>query len=297
MNKVDVNKLGNTSMIRLKNIEKKYNLNVSLYAKNESENPTGSVKDRAVYQMLLDGVNAGTLKEGSTVIEATSGNTGISLAAFGPLFGLKVIIVMPDNMSLKRRELIKGYGAELCLIKGGMKECNEQAQKLVKELSNSVILGQFDNLSNMKAHYLTTGKEIVEQVENVDYIFAGIGSGGTISGIGKYMKENKPNVKCIGIEPKQSPLITEGVAHSHLIQGIGANFIPNNFVREYVNEVITVDDSSSIEMSKKILELENVDVGYSSGANLLGAINYVKENNIESGNIVVIFPDSGSRYR
>ena len=133
MNKVDVNKLGNTSIIRLKNIEKKYNLNVSLYAKNESENPTGSVKDRAVYQMLLDGVNAGTLKEGSTVIEATSGNTGISLAAFGPLFGLKVIIVMPDNMSLKRRELIKGYGAELCLIKGGMKECNEQAQKLVKE--------------------------------------------------------------------------------------------------------------------------------------------------------------------
>ena len=297
MNKVDVNKLGNTSMIRLKNIEKKYNLNVSLYAKNESENPTGSVKDRAVYQMLLDGVNAGTLKEGSTVIEATSGNTGISLAAFGPLFGLKVIIVMPDNMSLKRRELIKGYGAELCLIKGGMKECNEQAQKLVKELSNSVILGQFDNLSNMKAHYLTTGKEIVEQVKNVEYIFAGIGSGGTISGIGKYMKENKPNVKCIGIEPKQSPLITEGVAHSHLIQGIGANFIPNNFVREYVNKVITVDDSSSIEMSKEILELENVDVGYSSGANLLGAINYVKENHIESGNIVVIFPDSGSRYR
>lgn len=297
MEKVNLEKLGNTPIIRLKNIEKEFGLSTFIYAKNESENPTGSIKDRAVYQMLLDGVNSGLLKEGYTVIEATSGNTGISLAAFGPLFGLKVVIVMPDNMSLKRRELIRYYGAELCLIKGGMKECSEHAEKLVKSIPNSIILGQFDNLSNMKAHFLTTGKEIWEQVKNVDYVFAGIGSGGTISGIGKYMKENNKITKCIGIEPKQSPLITKGVAGGHLIQGIGANFIPNNFVKEYVDEVVTVDDVSSIEMSKKILELENIDVGYSSGANLLGAITYLKEHKLSGGTVVVIFPDTGTRYR
>ena len=297
MEKVNLKKLGNTPIIRLKKIEKEFRLNTLIYAKNESENPTGSIKDRAVYQMLLDGVNSGLLKEGYTVVEATSGNTGISLAAFGPLFGLKVVIVMPDNMSLKRRELIKAYGAELCLIKGGMKECSEYAQKLVKKTQNSIILGQFDNLSNMKAHFLTTGKEIDEQVENADYIFAGIGSGGTISGIGKYMKENNKLTKCIGIEPKQSPLITKGIAGGHLIHGIGANFIPNNYVEKYVDEVVTVDDVSSIEMSKKILELENIDVGYSSGANLLAAITYIKEHKISGGKVVVIFPDTGTRYR
>ena len=297
MEKLDVNKIGNTPIIRLENIEKKYNLTVKLFAKDESKNFTGSIKDRAVLQMLSDDLSSGRIKEGYTVIEATSGNTGISLAALGNIFNLRVIIVMPDTMSKQRRELITQYGADLVLVSGGMKECNEKALELQKTIQNAVIFGQFEHQSNYKAHYLTTGKEIINDLPNVKYIFAGIGTGGTISGIGKFFKENNTNTKIIGIEPKQSPLITEAKSSGHLIQGIGANFIPDNFKKEYVDEVITVDDKESIDMSQTILEVENINVGYSSGANLLGAINYVKQNDIKEGEILVIFPDDGGRYR
>lgn len=298
MSNFEIIGIGKTPVKRLVNIERRYGLiNVDLFAKLENTNLTGSIKDRTVYQMLLDDFKSGRIKEGYTVIEATSGNTGISLAALGAKLNLNVIIVMPTSMSIERRNLISSYGAKLVLVEGGMAECNNEAIRLQKETPNSVILGQFDHESNAKAHYLHTGEEIAKGIRFVDYVFAGIGSGGTISGIGQYMVENKPNVKCIGVEPEESPLITKGIAGPHLIQGIGANFIPKNFKAEYVDEVVTVKGEDAIKMSNEILESEGINVGYSSGANLLAAINYVKANKLENVQIVVIFPDDGGRYR
>lgn len=288
--------VGNTPLIRLTNIEKIYRTSCKIYAKVESFNLTGSIKDRAVLEILKDFKKRKLIKPGSVIIEATSGNTGISLSALGRHLNLKVIIVMPDSMSKQRQDIMKAYGASLVLVKGGMSEANKKANQLLKEIPNSILLGQFDNPNNVKAHIKLTAKELDRQLKNIDYIFAGFGSGGTVSGLGYYFKNKKKKTKIIALEPKQSPLITKGEAHKHLIQGIGADFIPNNLKQEYIDEINTVDDKESISMAKDISRYEGLYVGISSGASLLGAINYIKENNIKKANIVVIFPDSGDRY-
>lgn len=288
--------VGNTKLVRLAKLEKLFNLEFQIYAKVENTNPTGSIKDRAVHNMLLEYKNDGTLKEGGTIIEATSGNTGISLSYFSKVFNYRCIIVMPESVSLQRREIIKSYGAELVLLKGGMKECNDKALSLLKEIPNSFIFSQFENINNPLAHYKGTGPEILHDLADVDYVFGGIGTGGTISGIGKFFKEAKPDTRIIGIEPEESPLLTKGVAGPHLIQGIGANFIPNTFLKENVDEVIATKGLEAIEMAKKIREVEGIDIGISSGASLLGAINYIKSNNLKGKKVVAIFPDKGDRY-
>lgn len=289
-------KVGNTKLVELINIEKMYDLKCHLFAKVENTNPSGSIKDRAVYNMLLDYKEKGMLKPGTLVVEATSGNTGIGLSYFTKEFGYRALIVMPTTVSKQRSDFIKQYGGEVILVEGGMKECNEMAIQLVKDNENSFIFGQFDNIANPMAHYKWTGPEIYSQCPDVDYVFAGIGTGGTISGLGKFFKENKPNTKIIGVEPYESPLLTKGISGSHLIQGIGANFIPKTLLKEYVDEVTDVKGQESIEMAKIIRKVENIDIGISSGASLLGAIEYIKQNNIKEKNIVVIFPDKGDRY-
>lgn len=289
-------KVGNTELVELTNIEKKYDLHSKIFAKVESTNPSGSIKDRTVYNMLLDYQEKGMLKKGSLIVEATSGNTGIGLSYFSRELDYKAIIIMPDNVSKQRRELISQYGGEVVLVSGGMKECNEKAAQILKENPNSFLFGQFISPANPMAHYIWTGPEIYKQCHDVDYIFAGIGTGGTVSGIGKYFKEAKPNTKIIGIEPEESPLLTKGYSSSHLIQGIGANFVPQTFLKEYVDGIITAKGQDSIECAKEIRDLEKIDIGISSGAALLGAINYIKQNNIINKNVVVIFPDKGDRY-
>lgn len=288
-------KPGNTKLVRLEKIEKIFNLSNFLYAKVENSNPSGSIKDRTVYQMLLDYKDAGKLKEGTTIIEATSGNTGISLGYFRKEFGYELIIVMPKSMSKERREIISSYGAKLCLIDGGMEECERYADELVIVTNNSILFNQFHNLSNPKAHYLSTGPEILKDCPKVNYLFAGIGTGGTISGTGRYLKENSI-CHIVGVEPLESPLLTKGIAGPHLIQGIGANFIPKTYINKFVDEVVTASGKQSIEFAKLIRDVENIDCGISSGAALLGCINYIRQNNISDKNIVVIFPDKGDRY-
>ena len=288
--------IGNTPLVRLKNIERLYSLDCKIYAKVEKGSLTGSIKDRAVLNMLIDYQERGIVKKGSTIIEATSGNTGIALSALGAYFGYNIIIVMPSSMSLERRKMILAYNAKLVLVDGGMNECNLKAQELNKEIEGSIIFGQFDSIKNPEAHYLNTGKEIHEDLEDVDYIFAGIGTGGTISGIGKYYKEHKLDTKIIGIEPYESPLISEGRSGKHLIQGIGANFIPHTFLKEYVDEVVTLKGQEAIEEAREIAANEGLLVGISSGCNLKAALNYIEEHDLHNKVIVVIFVDTGERY-
>lgn len=288
--------IGNTPLVKLNKIEKHFNLNIFLYAKLEKNNPAGSIKDRAVFYMLNKLLKDNKIQKGSTIIEPTSGNTGIALAALSNYFDLNCIIVMPSSMSKQRQELIKAYGAELVLVEGGMKEAILEAEKINNKIKDSIILGQFTNPNNPLAHYETTIKEILNDLENVDYIFAGIGTGGTISGIAKYIKENNLNIKIIGIEPEESPLLTKGYSSSHLIQGIGANIVPENYYHQYIDDVVSVKGEESIGFAKTILKQEGYLVGISSGACLLGAINYIKNNNLENKNIVLIFPDTGERY-
>jgi len=285
-------KPGNTPLVKLES----FSLECSIYAKYEALNPSGSIKDRTVYYMLLDYQNRGVLKEGSTIVEATSGNTGISLAYYAKGFHYQAIIVMPLSASIERRNMISHYGGKVILVDGGMKECHDTALEIIQNTPNSLIFNQFENLTNPKAHYLSTGPEIIRQCQDVDYIFATIGTGGTISGIARYLREKNYPVKVIGIEPSESPLITQGIAHSHLIQGIGANFIPQTYCAKDVDEVITVSGKESIKMMKRIKQETSLDVGISSGACLLGALNYIKSNNIQKKKIVVIFPDKGDRY-
>ncbi len=290
--------VGNTPLIRLKNIEQIYDTNCRIYAKVEYFNLTGSIKDRPVLEILKNLKTRKIISEGSTIIEATSGNTGISLAALGRHFKCKVIIVMPSSMSKQRQDIMRAYGASLILVEGGMSAANQKANQLLKEIPNSVLLGQFDNENNIKAHIKGTAKELDNQLDNIDYVFAGFGTGGTISGIGSYFKNTKKdkNIKIIALEPESSPLVSQGKAGKHLIQGIGSDFIPANFKRKYVDEVLTVNDKDSIALAKDISRYEGLYVGISSGASLLGALNYIKNNNLKKKNIVVIFPDSGDRY-
>ena len=285
-----------TPLVRLNFIEQKFNLNNKVYAKVESFNPSGSIKARTVLGMLEYYKNNGVLKEGSTIVEATSGNTGIALSYFSKEMNYKAIIVMPNSVSIQRRQIIEKYGGKVVLITGGMKECHEKVSEILKNVDDAFEFGQFDCLANPKTHYLTTAPEIYKQCPDVNFVFAGVGTGGTISGIGKFFKVNKLDVKAIGVEPLNSNILNGGKPGPHLIQGIGANFIPNTYLGEFVDEVVDVDDLAAIEMAKLIRSEEKIDIGISSGAALLGAIQYIKKHNIKNKNVVIIFPDKGDRY-
>jgi len=290
-------KPGKTELVRLVNIEKEFSLANEIYAKNEASNPSGSIKDRAVYQMLLDYQADGTLIPGGVIVEATSGNTGISLSYFAKIFNYKAVIVMPSSMSVERRNMIASYGATLVLVDGGMKESNLKALEIVNSTPNSFIFNQFKNPSNPKAHYLETAKEIDESLKDIDYIVAGIGTGGTITGIGKYFKERNYKTRIIGVEPFESPLLNKGQAGPHKIQGIGANFIPDILDLNVVDEILDIKGDEAIKNAYLIKELDNISCGYSSGASLGGALELIKKYNLKNKKIVVIFPDSGNRYK
>ena len=291
--------VGNTPIVRLGKIEKKFNLNekIKLFGKVEKNNPIGSVKDRPVKQMLLDLFESGKLKEGFTIIEPTSGNTGIAMAAIGSYLKLNVIIVMPSSMSQERRKLIKDYGAKLELVDGGMSVAVERANQLNNEIKDSVIPGQFINQSNVKAHYNYTAPEIFNDIPDVDYIVAGIGTGGTATGIGKYIVDNKKQTKVIGVEPESSPLLTKGKASPHKIQGIGANFIPDILDQKVISEIIDVSDDNAINTARDICLTEGLLVGISSGASVYGAVELSKKIEVNKEiKIVSILPDTGERY-
>ena len=291
--------VGNTPIVRLGKIEKKFNLNekIKLFGKIEKNNPIGSVKDRPVKQMLLDLFESGKLKEGFTIIEPTSGNTGIAMAAIGSYLKLNVIIVMPSSMSQERRKLIKDYGAKLELVDGGMSVAVERANQLNNEIKDSVIPGQFINQSNVKAHYNYTAPEIFNDIPDVDYIVAGIGTGGTATGIGKYIVDNKKQTKVVGVEPESSPLLTKGKASPHKIQGIGANFIPDILDQKVISEIIDVSDDNAINTARDICLTEGLLVGISSGASVYGAVELSKKIEVNKEiKIVSILPDTGERY-
>lgn len=292
--------IGNTPILRLSNIESKFNLNknVELYGKVEKSNPAGSIKDRAVKQIILDLFKDGKLKEGSTIIEPTSGNTGIAMAAIGRYLKLNVIIVMPSSMSEERRKFIRDYGAKLELVDGGMDAAVERANQLNKKIPDSIIPGQFVNESNVMAHYLTTAPEIFRDMLDVDYIFAGIGTGGTITGIGQYVRDNKKDTKVIGVEPESSPLLTKGRAAPHKIQGIGANFVPEILDLTVISRIIDVSNDNAINTAREICFNEGLYVGISSGASVYAAIDLSKELNETDKKIkmLCILPDTGERY-
>ena len=291
--------IGNTPLIELKNIKNKYKLKGNIYAKLEGNNPFGSIKDRTAYQMIIDAEKDGLLKEGSTIIEPTSGNTGVALAAIGKLKGYEVIIVMPSSMSIERIKLIKSYGGKVILTEAslGMQGAINKAKELIIEIPNSLILGQFTNPSNPKVHFLTTGKEIYEDLEgNIDIFISGIGTGGTISGTGEYLKNKNPNIKVIGVEPQGSPLLTKGEIGGHKIQGIGANFIPKVLNINIYDKIICISDEEAFDYSKKVCKIEGLLVGISSGAALCAAIKEAQKEENLNKNIVVILPDTGTRY-
>jgi cysteine synthase len=287
---------GNTKLVRLKNIEMKFSLSCHLYGKLENSNPSGSIKDRAVYQMLCDLKADNKLNKDTIIIEATSGNTGIGLAYYTKEFGYRLIIYMPKSMSMERRKMISSLGGELVLVDGGMQRAEEEAIEAVKNTKNSILFDQFNNPSNVKAHYLTTGPEILRDLPSVAYCFAGIGTGGTISGIAKFFAEHKPSTKMIGVEPLESPLLTKGQAGPHLIQGIGANFVPSILRKDLLADIEDVPDKEAIFMAQSLRKLEEIDVGISSGAALLGALQYIESHHLDGKDIVVIFPDKGDRY-
>ena len=286
--------VGKTPIVRLNKFKESNGLNFNLFGKLESFNPAGSAKDRVALKIIEDAERDGKLKKGSVIIEPTSGNTGIGLAMVGRIKGYKVILTMPDNMSSERISLLKAYGAEVVLTDAvlGMKGAIEKANEIAKLYSNSFIAGQFTNYSNVLAHYELTGPEIWEDLNgNVDYVVASIGTGGTITGIAKYLKEKNEKIKIIGIEPEESPLITTGKSGIHGIQGIGANFIPDILDLNLIDKVETVSTEDAYKEVKEISELEGILVGISSGS-VLASVKKLKL----SGNVVVILPDSGERY-
>ena len=291
--------IGNTPLVELTNIEKQYSLKAKLYAKVEYFNPTGSVKDRIALSMINDAFNKGLINENSVLIEPTSGNTGIGIAALCAMKNIKCILVMPESMSIERRKLLSIYGAKLVLTeaKEGMGGSIKKAKELEKTIPNAVILGQFDNEANPRIHYLTTGKEIYNDLNGkVDLFIAGIGTGGTISGTGKYLKEKIKDVKIIGVEPLSSPVISQNKKGSHKIQGIGAGFIPSTLDLSIIDKVETCSDEDAFKFAKIVPSIEGMLVGISSGASLKVAIDYAKKEESANKNIVVLFPDSGDRY-
>lgn len=283
--------IGNTPMISLDKIGYK-----NVYVKLEKYNPAGSIKDRIALSMVEGAERKGILNKESVLVEATSGNTGIALAMVGKLKGYKVIIIMPETMSMERRQLVKAFGAELILTEGskGMNGSIEKLNDLLKENKNYVNLGQFENEDNPRIHYEATGPEIYKELPDVDVVIAGIGSGGTISGIGKFLKEQNENVKVIGIEPKSSPLITQKKAGSHKIQGIGANFIPKNYDENIVDKVITVSDEDAFEIVRLMANKLGILVGISSGANIFGSIEISKK--YPDKKIATVAPDGVDKY-
>ena len=291
--------IGKTPLLELTHIEKKHNLKAKIFAKLEYFNPAGSVKDRIAKAMIDDAEQKGLLKEGSVIIEPTSGNTGIGLASVAAARGYRIIIVMPETMSVERRQIMKAYGAELVLTDGtrGMKGAIEKADELSKEIPNSFIPGQFVNEANPKAHFETTGPEIFEDTDgNVDFFVAGVGTGGTITGVGKYLKSKLPKVKVVAVEPKSSAVLSTGVAGPHKIQGIGAGFVPKVLDTDIYDEIIPVENEDAFDMGKEVGRNEGVLVGISSGAALWAAIEVAKRPENEGKNIVVLFPDTGDRY-
>ena len=283
--------IGNTPMIKLNNIG-----NSNLYVKLEKYNPAGSIKDRAVYYMVENLEKNGILKKGDVLVEATSGNTGIALSMIGSLKGYKVIIVMPETMSVERRTLMKAYGAELILTDGslGMKGSIEKMNKLLSENSNYISLKQFDNEYNPLAHYETTGVEIYNQVKDIDIFVCGVGTGGTISGVGKYLKEQNPNIRVVAVEPEGSPVISKNKKGSHKIQGIGAGFIPKNYNKNVVDEVMTITDEESYEGVRIMAQKEGILVGISSGANIYAALKLCEM--YPDKKIVTVAPDGIDKY-
>ncbi len=290
--------VGNTPLLQAERFSSALKLKTTVFAKLEYLNPTGSVKDRVAKNILLQAWDRGEIHKDSVLIEPTSGNTGIGLAAMGQALGLRVIITMPETMSVERQKLIRAYGAEVILTDGakGMKGAIEQAELLAKETPNAFILGQFVNPDNPGAHYLTTGPEIWEDLEQIDILIAGVGTGGTISGAGKYLKEKNPKLQIIAVEPANSPVLTKGYSGSHGIQGIGAGFIPKTLDVSCYDRVLDVADEDALAMAKLFMETEGISIGISSGAALFAAVCVARESQNENKNIVVILPDSGDRY-
>ncbi|MCR5767801.1 MAG: cysteine synthase A [Lachnospiraceae bacterium] len=291
--------IGGTPLLELTHIEKEYGLKAKILAKLEYFNTTGSVKDRIAKAMIEDAENTGALKPGSVIIEPTSGNTGIGLASVAAAKGYRIIIVMPDTMSVERRQLMAAYGAELVLSEGskGMKGAIAKAEELAKEIPNSFIPAQFDNPANPKAHRETTGPEIYNDTDGaVDIFVAGVGTGGTITGTGEYLKEKKPSVKIVAVEPASSAVLSTGVAGAHKIQGIGAGFVPKVLNTKIYDEIITVANEDAFATGKVIGKKEGVLVGISAGAALWAAIELAKRAENEGKTIVALLPDSGDRY-
>ncbi len=291
--------VGKTPLLELCNYEKENNLQAKIIAKLECMNPAGSAKDRIAVKMIEEAEKKGLLTEGSVIIEPTSGNTGIGLASVAAAKGYKVILTMPDTMSVERRNLLKAYGAEIVLTEGslGMNGAVAKANELKEKYGGSFIAGQFVNPDNPQAHYETTGPEIWEDTEGkVDIFVAGIGTGGTISGTGKYLKEKNSNIKIVGVEPASSPLITEGRSGSHKIQGIGANFIPDTFDKSICDEIITIEAEDAFIAGRTLATKEGFLVGISSGAALHGAKILAEREENKGKTIVVLLPDSGERY-
>ena len=291
--------VGNTPIVRVNNLIKKDELKADVLAKLEYFNPAGSVKDRIAKEMILDALEKGLINENTTLIEPTSGNTGIGLSAVATALNLKIIITMPETMSVERRNLMKAYGAELVLTPGseGMKGAIAKAKELASQIENSFIPGQFENPANPTAHYKTTGPEIYEQTEGkVDIFVAGVGTGGTISGIGKYLKEKNPEVKVVAVEPASSPVLSTGKGGAHKIQGIGAGFVPETLDTKIYDEIITVENEDAFATGKEMTKTEGILVGISSGAALYAAKELAKREENAGKTIVVLLPDGGDRY-
>lgn len=291
--------IGHTPLMELTNIEKKHGLRAKLLAKLEYFNPAGSVKDRIAKAMIDDAEAKGLLKPGSVIIEPTSGNTGIGLASVAAARGYRIIIVMPETMSVERRQIMKAYGAELVLTDGtkGMKGAIEKADELAREIPNSFVPGQFVNPANPKAHYESTGPEIWEDTDGkVDIFVAGVGTGGTLTGTGRYLKERNPRIKVVAVEPASSPVLSKGVAGPHKIQGIGAGFVPQVLDTKIYDEIITVDNDDAFAAGKLVGRKEGILVGISAGAAVWAAMELAKRPDNVGKNIVVLLPDTGDRY-
>lgn len=291
--------IGGTPLMELVNYEKEHQLNAKVLAKLEFFNPAGSIKDRVAASMIADAEASGVLKPGATIIEPTSGNTGIGLAAVGTAKGYHVILTMPETMSMERRMLVAAYGAEVVLTDGaaGMKGAIAKADELEQSIENAVILGQFVNPANPKAHYETTGPEIWQDTEGkIDILVAGVGTGGTISGIGKYLKEQNPNVKVVAVEPAGSPVLSQGKAGPHKLQGIGAGFVPDTLDTDIYDEIFPVENEDAFAASRSIAKNEGILVGISSGAAVHAATELAKRTENAGKVIVAILPDTGERY-
>ena len=294
-----IDTIGNTPLVELSNIESKYNLKARIIAKVEYFNPGGSVKDRIAKAMIEKAEKEGLINKDTVLMEPTSGNTGIGLSMVAASKGLKIILTMPETMSIERRNLLKAYGAELVLTEGskGMKGAIAKAEELAKEIPNSFIPSQFTNMANPNIHYLTTGPEIFKDLDgNIDYLVAGVGTGGTLSGTGKYLKENKPSIKVVAVEPETSPVLSKGTPGPHKIQGIGAGFIPQTLDTSIYDEIITIGNEEAMEMGKESAREEGLLVGISSGAAIKAAIKLAQREENTGKTIVVILPDTGERY-